>query len=160
MRTWAWVCGFWWICMCHFLILLFFLQLSSFPLDNSTFRLSDWPRNSHLLFSSAWFFSLYPSFLSSISRAASVRHTSTDGAWEKAGSEAHSLASLPLSPPLYPTARSPLPPFFLASFRPLPSTLLSPLPSLPRCSPYPLYFHPSAPPSSHSPFFFFLVHNM
>lgn len=155
MRTWAWVCGFWWICMCHFLILLFFLQLSSFPLDNSTFRLSDWPRNSHLLFSSAWFFSLYPSFLSSISRAASVRHTSTDGAWEKAGSEAHSLASLPLSPPLYPTTRSPLPPFFLASFRPLPSTLLSPLPSLPRCSPYPLYFHPSAPPSSHSPFFFF-----
>ena len=102
-------------------------------------------------------------------RAASVCSTSTDGAWEKAGSEAHSLASLPLPPPLLP---SPLQRSLLSlpsSFLPLPSTLLSPcpprlslatFPSLPRCSPYPLYFHPSAPPSAHSPPYFFLVHNM
>lgn len=82
---------------------------------------------------------------------------------EKAGSEAHSLASLPLvsaSPALSPysvlSSSSPL--SFLASFPypPLPSFATS----LPRCSPYPLYFQPSAPPSSHSLFFFFLLHNM
>lgn len=148
-----------------------------FPLPslqgNNTVILSDWPRDYHLLFSSAPLFlplSFIPLF--HLPRAASVRRTSTDGAWEKAGSEAHSLASLPLPPPLLP---SPLQRALLSlpsSFLPLPSTLLSPcpprlslatFPSLPRCSPYPLYFHPSAPPSSHSPplfFFWFIICNM
>lgn len=83
----------------------------------------------------------------------------------KAGSEAHSLASLPLPPPLLLStlqhALLSLLPCLLSSSTlhttfPCPPLLsLATSPSLPRCSPYPLYFHPSAPPSSHSPFFFF-----
>lgn len=90
----------------------------------------------------------------------------------KAGGEAHSLASLPLPPPLLLStlqrALLSLLPRLLSSsvlhttFPCPPLLSLATSPSLPRCSPYPLYFHPSAPPPSHSPFlfFWFIICNM
>lgn len=116
---------------------------------------------------------IYPPFpLFHLTRAASVRCTSTDGAWEKLA-----VRHIPLLPSLCLHLSCSLPYSALSSpslLRLLPSSplhitfLCPPLlslatsPSLPRCSPYPLYFHPSAPPSFPTPpsFFCFIICNM
>lgn len=142
----------------------------SLPSGKDSFRLSDWPRNYHLLFSSPCLFSLCPSFLSSISLALPLlgvqAQTEREKSWQW-GTFPCFPPSASTSPPLYPTARSPLPLcFFLSSFLPLHYFALSSSPFSRHLSlsasllPLSIIFPPLCSALLSLPLLFFLVHNM
>lgn len=165
--------------MCYFLFFFLFCycHLSCrMPARNNTFGLPEWPRGYHLFLNSAGLFfpPFFNLFLSSISLTQPRLCVQAQTECEKKLALKH-IPLLPspghLSPSIHysmcsfslPVAPSFSPCLFLPHYFPQPSSPFSHhfSPSLARCTPYPLYFQPSAllrlpltPPS------FFLVHNM